>query len=432
MRVATGSRTLLSLSLVLGTSFGVVQAAAAAPTLPSSLALQPPADPAVTDPAVPPEPTPPPPPPAAPGGLKIEGNGASLKLGFLVQPAFEYTSQSLTSSTANGAFFLRRMRLMAGLTVGSNLEFFFETDSPNLGKNAGVNPTSFGNTSALALVQDAFVTWKVMDEFKLDGGMMLIPFTHNSVQGATTLYGWDYFASSFMQSGGFANFAGRDVGAQARGLVIGHLEYRLGVFTGKRDAVAMMGMAPPSRTSLRLAGRVQYNVFDPETAYFYAGTYGGTKKILSFGAGVDHHESYTAFAVDGFFDWPVGPDVVTAQFAVLHYNGGTWMGIPTLPPTMGVAVPKKVTAVVGEAGYRISQLKLSPILRVENQSATVDPPMDPMIVASPSVLRFSAGLAWWLMGQTVNVKLFYTYVKPDNSIFRTYNQLNLQVQLYVF
>src|SRR4029453_19165541 len=120
-----------------------------------------------------------------------------------------------------------------------------------------------------------------MDEFKLDGGMMLIPFTHNSVQGATTLYALDYFAGSFTQSAGFGNFTGRDVGVQARGLVIGHLEYRLGVFTGFRGA-PLMG-ATNTRAEMRIAARVQYNLFDPETAFFYAGTYGGAKRIVSFG-----------------------------------------------------------------------------------------------------------------------------------------------------
>jgi hypothetical protein len=274
-----------------------------------------------------------------------------------------------------------------------------------------------------------------MDEFKLDGGLMLIPFSHNSVQGATTLLAWDYFASSFLQSGGFANFAGRDTGFQLRGLVIGHLEYRLGVFTGNRTATAPMGMSPPSKATLRLAARVQYNVFDPETAYFYAGTYSGTKKILSFGAAVDHQESYTAFAVDGFFDWPVGPDVVTAQAAFMHFDGGspTWIPLATAPVSPAVAGATKISAVVFEAGYRISQLKISPIFRVENQSATSVEVMDPMMTAAaPSVLRISAGLAWWLMGHTINAKLFYSYVKPDNSAFNTYNQLNLQMQFYVF
>ena len=249
-------RTLLSLVAVgLLTSSSL---AFAAPTI-SVLAMQPPPDPlAPADPSAPApaDQPPPPPPPTSLGGLKIEGSGAALKLGILFQPSYELASRTFppNGAPASGAtqqhFFLRRIRLMAGLTIGSQLEFFADTDSPNMGRDVNVAGSAGMN------IQDAFMTWKPMDEFKLDGGMMLIPFSHNSVQGATTLYAWDYFASSFLQNGGFGNYVGRDIGVQARGLVIGHLEYRLGVFTGARGA-PMSPMITNSRAQLRLAARVQ-------------------------------------------------------------------------------------------------------------------------------------------------------------------------------
>jgi hypothetical protein len=356
--------------------------------------------------------------PAPLGGLKLEGSGASLKLGFLFQPSYELAGRSVPApaSTAGSAgpqtvsnFFVRRMRLMAGLTVGPQLEFFFDTDTPNIARNTNVAP------SVGMAVQDAFMTWKPMDEFKLDGGMMLIPFTHNSVQGATTLYGLDYFAGSFTQNGGIGNFVGRDVGVQARGLVIGHLEYRAGVFTGLRAGAP----ATASHAEMRLAARVQYNLFDPETAFFYAGTYAGAKKVVSFGAGVDHQDNYTAFAVDAFVDLPVGADVLTAQAAFLRFANSD-------PPWIGLPGGTDQSSVVFEAGYRLAALKISPIVRFEDQL------YDGVGMADgTSLLRISAGLAWWPMGHNLNLKLFYTYVKPS-SPNNAFNQLNLQAQLYVF
>jgi hypothetical protein len=407
-------RTLLSLvAVALLTSSSL---AFANPTI-SVLALQPPPDPlAPADPSAPPpsDQPPPPPPPSSLGGLKIEGSGAALKLGILFQPSYELASRTFPpngappSSATQQHFFLRRIRLMAGLTIGSQLEFFADTDTPNMGRDVNVAGSTGMN------IQDAFMTWKPMDEFKLDGGMMLIPFSHNSVQGATTLYAWDYFASSFLQNPGFGNYVGRDIGVQARGLVIGHLEYRLGVFTGARGA-PMSPMSTNSRAQLRLAARVQYNLFDPETAFFYAGTYAGTKKVVSFGASVDHQDNYTAFDVDAFIDLPVGADVVTAQAAFLHYQDSDtapWIGVP------------KQNDIVVEAGYRLGALKISPIVRFEDQMFAA-PPMG----ATSSLMRISAGVAWWPMGHNLNVKLFYSYVKPTANPF---NQLNLQVQLYVF
>jgi hypothetical protein len=264
-------------------------------------------------------------------------------------------------------------------------------------------------------MQDAFATWKPMDELKLDVGLFLIPFSHNAIQGAGTLYGLDYFAYTFQQIGPLTNFAGRDLGAQLRGLLMKKLEYRVAVLQGNRGSppVTMPPTPPFSRTPVRIAGRLQLNLFDAETGYFYGGTYGGTKKILSIGAGFDHQDDYNAFAGDVFADWPVGDDVVTAQFNVLYFDGKTWApGVP------------KQTDLMAEAGYRIGALRLSPIVRFEsiNYSAA----------GTPDVLRLSGGLAWWVMNHTVNVKLFYTFIKPDSDTLHKVSQINLQMQFYVF
>lgn len=79
---------------------------------------------------------------------------------------------------------------------------------------------------------------------------------------------------------------------------------------------------PPDTTVLtneddmpRFVGRIDYNVFDPEPGYFWAGTYLGKKKVLSFGlsfdlqpgvGGDEGDELYYAFAFDAFADIPMG------------------------------------------------------------------------------------------------------------------------------
>jgi hypothetical protein len=367
--------------------------------------------------------TPPPPPPAsgAPGGLKIEGNNASVKLGFLAQPAYEYLSRTAATPESYQTLFLRRARLLVLMTLGSQLELFAETDSPNLGRGNGPTPAAGlpgGGVAGSAgmFLQDVFATWKPLEELKLEAGEMLIPLSHNGLQSAASLYGWDYFAFTFQQNGALQNFVGRDTGVQARGLVAQHLEYRLGVFTGRRAPVPMMGERP-SQSALRVAARVQYNVFDAESAFFYGGTYGGSKRILSVGAGLDLQKSYKAFAGDAFVDWPLGGDVVTGQVDVIHYDGGTWAPLASQ------------TDVMAEAGYRFGAVKLSPILRFEAAK------MSTSTAASPDITRFGVGLVWWYMGHNANLKLFYTLVKPTASGVTTlssYSQLNLQAQFFVF
>ena len=78
------------------------------------------------------------------------------------------------------------------------------------------------------------------------------------------------------------------------------------------------------------------------------------------------------------------------------------------------------------SGYRLGALKLSPIVRFEDQL------LDNASDALPSVMRVGAGVAYWYMGHNANLKLFFTYVKPDSNLLNAYGQLNLQAQFYVF
>jgi hypothetical protein len=207
----------------------------------------------------PPEPTPPaepaaasPPPPAANAPLvgqvvnplKLENPYASIRLGLLVQPQYEAIGSPAADSVTQNLY-LRRTRVLIGGTLLKYFDYFFDTDYPNLFKGATFETAAgavFEKNSPGLNIQDAFITAKPFENyFKLDAGFMLPPLAHNTVQSAATLYGWDYFQNSFRSTGSFGNSApdpvGRDLGVQARGLVLGdHLEYRVGLFHGTREA----------------------------------------------------------------------------------------------------------------------------------------------------------------------------------------------------
>jgi hypothetical protein len=368
-------------------------------------------------PVIAPEPPPPPPPPAAPGGLKIAGTNATAKLGFLLQPAFESISGSMPGSeNMTNNLYLRRVRLMVGMTLGDVFELFAETDTPNLGK---LNAAGATLGTPVAAIQDAFMTWKPMDEFKVDLGMMLVPFSHNSVQGATTLYGLEYFGYSFRQSARIGNFVGRDTGVQLRGLIAKKLEYRLGAFQGQRIGASAPDVA--GRNAPRLMARLQFNILDPETGYFYAGTYGGTKTVLSVGAGYDHQDDYNAVAGDVFADIPIGTDVLTAQVNFIWLDGGDWLGNAITGPPMVPGVPKQ-WALMAEAGYRLGAIKLNPIVRFEVNK----------IDGGVQTLTFGGGLVYWYMGHNANLKVFYLNTTPDTDGAKAINQINIQTQFFVF
>jgi hypothetical protein len=346
--------------------------------------------------------------------LKIESPLASIKLGFLAQPTFEALGNpnpALSGTSYN--LYLRRIRLLVGGTLFGKVDYFFDTDSPNLFKaNAeGVKAAPLG-------VQDAFVTFKAYEDyFKVDAGYMLPPLAHNAVQGAGTLYGLDYFANSFRHANVFNSEGdvGRDTGVQLRGLVAdGHLEYRVGAFQGWRDPATPTDVA--ARNFFRVAGRLQLNVLDPETGFFYQGTYLGTKHILSFGASYDFQSSYHHWSLDGFLDTPLGPGALTAQVNVVKWNGGDLLAAGALP---------NQTAFMAEAGYRIDAVQLSPIVRFEYRNA-VD-----QTAAVPDEARYGLGLGYWPYGHNVNLKAFYTRIQPKPDL-RGYDQFDLQWQVYFF
>jgi hypothetical protein len=399
--------------------------ATAPDTATPAAATPPPAEPA---PAVAPaDAAPAAPAPTAFAPLKVETPNATLKLGLLAQPQYEAIgTPNPALSGASQNLYLRRIRLLVGGTLFKNFEYFFDTDSPNLGK---ANATTGAKNILGMNVQDAFVTFKAVDDLlKIDAGYMLPPLAHNAVQGAGTLYGWDYFANSFRHASAFGSEGdvGRDAGVQLRGLVLdNHLEYRAGLFQGLRDAASATKVG--SRNFFRFAARIQVNVLDPETGFFYAGTYLGAKRVLSFGASYDVQDHYKHWSVDGFLDMPLGPGGLTAQVNVAQWNGDDFLvAMAGMPPAPVPALPKQ-TAIMSEAGYRFDAVQLSPILRFEHRNVSTPS------AGAPTEDRFGAGLAYWPYGHNVNLKAFYTRIKPsDPAGLNGYNQFNLQWQVYLY
>jgi len=368
-------------------------------------------------PAVPPAAAEDGPRPAAAGPLKIELPNATIKFGFLLQPQYEALGSPALNSASNNIF-LRRTRFIVGATFFKYFEFFFETDYPNLFKAANNTATETNNKATPGMnVQDAFGTIKAVgDALKIDLGYMLPPGAHNAVQGAGTLYSWDYFTNSFRHSNVFHSTAdpvGRDTGAQLRGLVLNDIvEYRVGMFQGKRDDVSATQVS--GRNMFRVAGRLQINLLDPETGFFYAGSYLGTKRVLSFGVSYDFQDGYHHSSGDGILDLPLGPGVLTAQADVSHWNGGTWVDLP------------RQSAFMSEVGYLFDAANLSPIFRFERR--WVDDK-----TRAPDESRVGGGLAFWPYGHNFNVKAFYTRIIPNpNPNGHDYNQAVVQAQFYVF
>ncbi|MDR2561557.1 MAG: OprO/OprP family phosphate-selective porin [Holophagales bacterium] len=352
----------------------------------------------------------------------IEGKESTLKIGFMAQPSFEAveSSNSKLEGTSQNLF-LRRMRLMLSGNIGTDFEYFIITDDATLGKGVADGTKTNGGF----VIQDAVLTYKFTEKIKLDAGLIIVPLSHISTQAATNLHSWDFGTYAFSQSSPMGSSTNRDGGMQVRGVVgktHGNLEFRLGVFQGKRAAQVSateetLGKVN-ARNSFRLAGRAQWNFFDAEGGLFLGGSYLGAKKVLSIGVGHDRQEDYSATAVDVYMDMPIGSNGIMGQFDYVIMDGGKWL--PTL---------RKQTTNFAELGYRIGALKLSPMVRYESRKMDI-----PLADASScDETRVGAGLAWWFKGHQNNLKVFYTKVDPQNvgesKTLKAYNQINVQWQM---
>ena len=301
-------------------------------------------------------------------------------------------------STTN--LFVRRLRLIVGGQVTKNVTFFVETDAPNLGKVLAGGK----NIQPPVIVQDAYAEFRVGNAFMLDTGLMFIPFSRNSLQSAATLLPIDYGTFTFSDSAPEQSSTGRDTGFQARGYFAGNrFEYRIGAFQGFRDA--------GSDNALRYAGRVQYNVLDTEAGFFYTGTYLGKKKILAMGAAFDAQKDFHGYDADAFFDHPIGPGAITAQFDYHRFDGGETL--TTLPKQNDVLV---------EGGYLIRTLKLTPLLQVAHRDISDRSLGDET--------RTAVGANYWWAGHNANIKALYTRIAPRGLARQ--NEFTVQLQIFYF
>jgi hypothetical protein len=329
----------------------------------------------------------------------ITAEDVNMKLGVLGQFQADTIDDPVTGDQTRNLF-VRRLRLLFGGNIAKHITFFVETDAPNLGKTLAGGK----NITPSIIVQDAYGEFEVADELSIDAGLMFVPFSRNSLQSGATLLPIDYGAYTFSQSGPTQSSTGRDTGFQARGYTLAHhLEYRIGAFQGMRDA--------RSDNAFRYVGRVQYNVLDTETGFFYTGTYLGQKKILAVGGAFDAQQHYHAWDADAFLDYPAGPGAITAQLDYNRFDGGVTLA--TLPRQNDLLL---------EVGYLITALKLTPVLQLTNRD-----------IADTTVgdeKHWSVGVNYWWARHNANIKGAYARIRPNGSAVQ--NQATVQLQLFSF
>jgi hypothetical protein len=329
--------------------------------------------------------------------VETKDGTTNLRFGFLAQPQLEVIDTPDNTNTSKNLFF-RRFRILFGGKVSDKWTFFFETDSPNLGKaTAGVKDAGF------IFIQDAFVTYNYSDAFKVDAGLILMPLSHNHLQSAATLLPVDYGPYTFTESTALGERVGRDYGAEVRGYPAKHFEYRLGVFQGVRGIDAS--------NTFRVAGRAVYYPFAVDDGFFYGGTWQGSKRIVGLGASFDKQKEYSTYGADVFVEQPFenSKTGVTLQFDWMRFDGGTFL--PSLP---------KQNTYLLEAAFHLAASHFSPLVQYANRNFA-----DPLSADQNSL---QAGAAFWMARHNRNVKVtagrLHTAGKP--------NQTQVLAQLQIF
>lgn len=295
-----------------------------------------------------------------------------FKPGFLLQTwALAEDLPKGDDSDTRETLFIRRARFMLSGQLCDQVNYFVETDIPNFGK--------YANYTVDLFIQDAWMELNFDPAIQLDVGMLLLPFSHHAMQGATSLNALDYHSMLVRYPTG-GDKVWRDMGLMIRGLLFDdRLEYRVAISNGIHQPVANTSQRSSANDEgsifswqeytdprnpkdwPRVTARLTLNVFEPEggagaSGFFYDGLYLkdtpegiiSPKKVLAFGGSVDWQkdlnviwddipdtegsmrevakiEDYFAAAGDIFWDLPLGVDrllAISGQVNLYYYNHG--------------------------------------------------------------------------------------------------------------
>lgn len=352
--------------------------------------------------------------------LKVSDT-VNFKFGALLQAWADW--QELSDATGGHAgyqqnLFIRRARFLFAGNIAKDVSFFLDTENANLGKSPkNTTGTQLGTGFQLL---DFFGSWKIADEFAIQGGLILIPLCRNCNESAASQLTLDYGSFSFLESASTGSTIGRDTGFQALGYLFNkRLEYRVGAYQGVRNT--------GSHNAFRFTGRLMYNFFDLEQGQFYAGTYLDKKKVLAIGASYDTQgasvgvsgttKSYQAYAFDGFLNLPTGGgNAITAELDYINYDGGTTF-----------LTLYKQNTFMGQAGFYIGGPKVMPFFRYEEETFT-DAARK---VGNQRIMQ--AGLTWYPFGQNLKFTGAWTRrQKPDDPKTATTSEYTIQMQVFYF
>lgn len=332
----------------------------------------------------------------------------NVKFGMQIQSWADFQQDTTGGYTDN--LFIRRVRFLVAGQVAPDVTFFFMTDNPNLGKAPKALGTGF-------ITQDALLTWKIADAFRLEGGLFIVPLSRHGLSSTISYLTLDVSPVATQFAGPSGTSGLRDTGFQARGYLLdrGQLEYRVAVTQGIRSA-AVTGVDGGSRNAFRTTTFLNYNFFETENGYVLGGTNLGKKKVLALAGGWDAQSSYNSYTANLFTTLPVGKgNEFAGQVLWGHYDGQKW--ISTLP---------QQNDYMAEIAYYADGAKVQPFAKYEAQK------FSQKAAQVNDLKRWGAGLNYYVAKQNFKITAQYLRVIPDLSSKPATNEFTVQLQLFYF
>ncbi len=365
------------------------------------------------------------------------GDNTWFRFGAQVQAWYKVAQDRITQPDGSDGsyamdFYCRRCRFFATGSVVKDIYFNVLFEASNVGR---ADPVTGARNLPTPSILDAYGQVKFADFFWLSGGSILMPLTRNGLQPTTTYVSIDNAnvdTTPVLQ--GNSNVL-RDLGIQANGFfAANHVEYRLGVFQGSRQASITTQTA--SHNGPRFVAMVSANLWDTETGYVNGGHYFGAKRVLGVMGNFDYQIFRKAFppasgsdknpyyGISGavFLNYPLsgtpslkGGDEIVGLLQFGYYDGGftqTPAGVTTNAGTYPNVF--KQTNYLAEAGYYNHSAKFSVFGKFEKRKISDDYIAALKAVANQTWIAF--GLKYYIAPfNFMNFALQYERINNDDA-----------------
>lgn len=381
--------------------------------------------------------------PLAGQAASIPVPGGAFNVGMRAQFNVNYIDEDVGTTRSAWDTSARRVYLYLGGKIDPNFSYFAHLGADRLGQGAdaftgGAITASSENGFVTGLaVRDGWINFAPWPEFQVQVGRMLVPFLRNfGTHSGFANMSYDY--GSFQQT---AMIPGRRVGRDDGVMLLGEIgkglvTYRLAMMDGAANDTNT------DRGKQRTAGRVAVSLWEPETGFWWQGTYLDTKRVLTIGAGFDRLDSATispgniadhkGSGLDVFLNLPLGGGAALTgevNYARVKQTKVSGFGAATV----GQKVAFSGDYMLVQVGYllpgKTAAGQIQPYVRYEEfdyDSARFGVTSDVLTHKETAV-----GVNLYQKGHGTKVTLDYTKVdkKNDTTSNPDFNRIGVQLQV---